>query len=156
MIQYSGSRSLNKTAVTAYWIARSSRAMTRSSSLRHHAPFGDHGFAQLAGLLGAGDLVDLQRDFLADKSFQLRRLGLIAGHDLKRLRSGLEIAKPVRRWQPVRFADELEGVDALAVGAAAHGVELPPQALAVLDGLLRLRIKRARHHDRQNSRSQRG
>src|SRR5439155_19629732 len=161
-------RSLSKTDVPAYWVARSSRAMTMllaitvvlaaatvPSMLRHHAPFGDHGFAHLAGLLGAGDLVDLQRDLLADKSLQLRRLGIIVGHDLKCLRSGLEIAEPARRRQPVRFADELEGVDALALGAAAHGVELPGHDIAVLDRLLHLRVKRACLHDRQNSRSQR-
>ncbi len=56
----------------------------------------------------------------------------------------------------MRFADELEGVDALAVGAAAHGVELPGQDIAVLDRLLRLRVNCARQHDRHNSRSQRG
>src|SRR5213078_3436278 len=125
-------RSLSKTDVTAYRVAPSSRAMTMLlaitvvlaattvlSMLRHHAPFGDHGFAHLAGLLGAGDFVDLQRDFLADKTLQLRRRGIVAGDDLKGLRSGLEIAKPVRRRQPVRFADELVGIAALAIGAAA-------------------------------------
>src|SRR5258706_10549519 len=73
-----------------------------------------------------------QRDLLADKSLQLRSLGIIAGHDLKCLRSGFEIAQPARRRQPMRFADELEGIDALALGAAAHCVELPGQDIAVL------------------------
>jgi len=42
--------------------------------LGHHAPFGDDGFAHLPGVLRAGDLVDLHRDFLADETLQLRRL----------------------------------------------------------------------------------
>src|SRR5260370_6706694 len=106
--------------------------------LRHHAPFGAHGLADLAGFLGAGDLVDFQRDLLADKSLQLRRLGIIAGHDLKGLRSGLEIAEPARRRQAMRFAVELGCVDAIAVGAAAHGDALPGPDLAVPDPLLLL------------------
>src|SRR5882757_10343137 len=94
------------------------------SMLRHHAPFRDHGFAHLPGILCARDLVDLQRNLLADKVLQLRRLSVIVGDDLKCLRSGLKIAKPVWRRQPVRFADELKGTDALAIGAAVHGIEL--------------------------------
>ena len=42
--------------------------------LGHHAPFGDDSFAHLAGVLRAGDFLDLKRELLADKAFQLRRL----------------------------------------------------------------------------------
>jgi len=56
----------------------------------------------------------------------------------------------------VRFADQLKGVDALALGAAAQGVELSGQDIAVPDRLLRLRVERGRNKDCQNSRSQRG
>ncbi len=109
--------------------------------LRHHAPFRDHGFAHLPGLLRTGDFVDLQRDLLADKTFQLRGLRVVAGDDLKCLRPGLEIAKPVRRRQPVRLADQLKGVDALARFAAAdtHGIELSRKHVAGIDQLARLR-----------------
>ena len=87
-------------------MAGSSPAMTKTSTsmLRHHGPFRDHGFAHLPGVLRAGDLVDLHRDFLADKTLQLRRLGIIAGDDLKCFRPGFQIAKPVRRRQPTRLA----------------------------------------------------
>src|ERR1035437_7098306 len=142
--------------VTAYWVARSSRATTGLSMLRHPAPFSDHGFAHLPGLLRAGHLIDLHRDLLADEALQLCLLGIIAGDDLKSFRPGFQTAKPVRRRQPVRFADELKGVDALALGAAAHGVELSGQNIAVPDRLLRLRVERAHSNDRQNSRGQRG
>src|SRR5882762_4313543 len=106
-------------------MAGTSPAMTMNyksciSMLRHHAPFRDHGFAHLPGLLRAGDFVDLQRDLLADETFQLRRLGVVAGDDLERLRPGLEVAKPVRRRQPARFADQLKGVDALALLTATN------------------------------------
>jgi MFS transporter, PAT family, beta-lactamase induction signal transducer AmpG len=56
--------------------------------LRHHLPFRDDGLAKLPGLLGAGDLVDLHRDLLAAVFLQLRRLRIVDGDDLKRLRSG--------------------------------------------------------------------
>jgi hypothetical protein len=36
-----------------------------ASMLGHHAPFGDHGFAHLPGILRAGDLVEFHRDLLA-------------------------------------------------------------------------------------------
>src|SRR5580700_7470491 len=103
-------------------MAGSSPAMTikyerRTLMLRHHAPLRDHGFAVLPGVLRAGYFIDLDRDFLADKALQLRRLGVVAGDDLKGFGAGLQAAEPVRRRQPVRFADELEGVDALALGA---------------------------------------
>ena len=120
--QYSTQLRSNREAA-AYWIARSSRAMTvgdRHSMLRHHAPFGDHGFAHLPGVLRAGDFVDLHRNFLADKTLQLRCLGVAAGDDLERLRPGLQAAKPVRRRQPARLAGELIGGDALALLAAAQ------------------------------------
>src|SRR3981081_3039842 len=77
--------------------------MTASSMLRHHAPVRDHGLAHLPGVLRAGDLADLHRNFLADKAFQLRRRGLAAGYELERLRSGFEIAQSVRRRQPARL-----------------------------------------------------
>ena len=73
--------------------------------LRHHAPFGDHGFAHLSGILRADDFVDLERNFLADKALQLRHLNIIMRDDLKRLRSGLKIAKPVRRRQRLPEGD---------------------------------------------------
>src|SRR5882672_10020824 len=39
-----------------------------ASSMRgHDAPLGDHGLAHLPGILGAGDFIDLDRDFLADE-----------------------------------------------------------------------------------------
>src|SRR5260370_23414890 len=115
---------------------RAVRGATTASMLRQYAPFRDHGCAHLPDVLRAGDLVDLYRDFLADKTLQLRRLGIIAGDDLKCFRPGFQIAKPVRRRQPARPADELEGVDALALGAAAHRIELPGQHVTVLDPLL--------------------
>src|SRR5258707_11826975 len=55
--------------------------------LCHHAPFGDHGFADLPGVLRAGDFVDLDGNFLADEILQLRGLGVAAGDELERLRS---------------------------------------------------------------------
>src|SRR4030088_3582648 len=164
-----------------YWVARSSPAMTAllmltaslvatvevaerycRSMLRHHAPFGDHGFAHLPGVLRAGDFVDLHRDFLANVALQLRRLRIIAGDDLECFWPGFQTAKPVRRRQPARLADELIGVDALALGAAAHGIELPGQNIGVFDRLLcllcllRLHVGRAGHKHRQSRRSQRG
>ena len=109
--------------------------------LRHHAPFGDHGFAHLPGVLRAGDFVDLHRDFLADKILQLRGLGVAAGDELERFRAGFQIAEPVRRRQPARLAGELVGGDALALLAAAdlHGVEFPGQHVAGIDRLAGLR-----------------
>src|SRR4051794_33891614 len=85
------------------------------SMLHHHAPSGDDGFADLAGLLGAGEFVDLQRDLLADKRFQLRCLGVVVGDDLKCFRSSLEIAQPVWRRQPARLGRKLVGGDTLAL-----------------------------------------
>src|SRR5260370_32004988 len=96
------------------------RADEKPSMLRHHAPFRDHGFAHLPGLLRTGDFVDLQRELLANKTLQLRRLGIAVGDDLKCLRSGLEITKPARRREPARFAGELIGGDALALLAATN------------------------------------
>src|SRR3954452_1787462 len=94
--------------------------------LRHHAPFRDDRFAHLPGILSAGDFIDLHRDFLADESLQLRGLRLAVGDDLECFRPGLEIAKSVWRRQSARFADQLIGVDALALLGPAHphGVEL--------------------------------
>ena len=79
--------------------------------LRHHAPLGDHGFAHLAGILCAGDFVDLDRDFLADEAFQLRGLRVARGDELEGFRAGLQIAQPVRRRQAARLAGELIGGD---------------------------------------------
>src|SRR5580704_13184506 len=95
------------------------RGRTRSR-LRHHAPFSDDGLAHLAGILRAGDLIDLERDFLAVETFQLRRLGVVVGDDLKRFRPGLQAAQPVRRRQAARFAGELIGCDVLALFDAAN------------------------------------
>src|SRR5438270_9364326 len=94
------------------------------SMLGHHAPLGDHGLAHLPGVLRAGDFVDLDGNFLADEILELRGLGVAAGHELERLRSGFEIAQPVRRRQPARFAGDLVGGGgALALLATLHGVE---------------------------------
>ena len=103
----------------------------------HHAPFGDHGFAHLPGVLRAGDFVDLDRDFLADKILQLRGLGVAAGDELKGFRSGLEIAQPVRRRQPARLAGDLVGRRRACLLAAAtlHGVEFAGQDVAGIDRL---------------------
>ena len=65
--------------------------------LRHHAPFGDHGFAHLAGILRAGDLVDPYRDFLADEAFQLRGLRVVLGDELKSLATRLPIVPERKR-----------------------------------------------------------
>ena len=51
--------------------------MTAVLVLRHHAPFRHHGFAHLPGVLRAGDFVDLDRDFLADETLQLRGLRVL-------------------------------------------------------------------------------
>src|ERR1700761_7413258 len=66
------------------------------SLLAHNAPFGDHGVGHLPGFLGAGDFVDLDRDFLADEVAQLRRLGIAVGDDLEGFRSGLQPAQSGR------------------------------------------------------------
>ena len=58
---------------------------------------------------GTGDLVDLQRDFLADETLQLRDLGVAAGDDLECFGPGFQIAQPARRRQPARLAGELIG-----------------------------------------------
>src|SRR4051812_32327440 len=50
--------------------------------LPHQAPFGDHGLAHLAGIAGAGDLVDLDRDLLADERLQLPGLRVAGGDEL--------------------------------------------------------------------------
>ena len=44
-------------------------AETTTITARHHAPLRDHGFAHLAGVLRAGDFVDLDRDCLPIKFF---------------------------------------------------------------------------------------
>src|SRR5260221_12541171 len=87
------------------WMPGTRPGMTKttsadSSMLRHHAPFGDHGVAHLPGFLGTGDLIDLYRDFLADKALQLRRLGIIGSDDLKGFRSGFQPAQSGRARQP--------------------------------------------------------
>ena len=38
------------------------------------------------------DLIDLERDFLADKALQLRDLGIAVGDDLKGFRAGFQTA----------------------------------------------------------------
>src|SRR5947208_7195712 len=88
--------------------------------LRHHAPFGDDGFAHLSGILRTGDFVNLDGNFLADEILQLRGLGVAAGDELERLGSRFEIAQPVRRRQPARFAGDLVGRDAFGLLAALH------------------------------------
>src|SRR5258708_12687927 len=102
--------------------------------LRHPAPFFHYRLAHLPGVLRAGDFVDFQRDFLADKTFQLRRLGIVVGHDLECLRSGFEAAKSVRRRQAARAARELIGSRALALVAAspAQGAALSPTPVTSL------------------------
>src|SRR6266852_3293620 len=59
--------------------------------LRHQAPFRDHGFAHLTGGLGAGDLADFHRHFLAGESLELRGLGIAGGDELERFRPGFEV-----------------------------------------------------------------
>src|SRR4051812_20833329 len=115
--------------------------MRTNLMLGHYAPFGDDGFAHLTGILRAGDFVDLDRDFLADETLQLRRLRVAAGDELERLRPGLEIAKPVRRRQPARLAGYLKRIDLGAALAATHfhGAEFSRQHVAGLDRLAGLR-----------------
>src|SRR5450631_1791087 len=98
----------------------SERFVSEGSMLRHHAPFCHNGFAHLPGILGAGELIDLERDFLADESLQLRRLGVAVGDDLECLRSGLEAAESVRRRKAARLAGKLIGCNPLALLAAAQ------------------------------------
>src|SRR5918993_1825176 len=93
------------------------------SMLRHHTPFRHHGFAHLPGVLRAGDFVDLDRDFLADESLQLRGLSVVGGDELESFRAGLQVAKTIRRRQPARLAGDLVSRDLLALLAATdfHG-----------------------------------
>src|SRR5512143_3414261 len=99
-----GASSIAETVVTdreaaAYWIARlrgrrhrnRGEGVAFSLLLLHQAPFGDHGLAHLAGIVGAGDLVDLYRDLLAGKRLQLRGLRVAGGDELKSLGAGLEV-----------------------------------------------------------------
>src|SRR2546430_6311368 len=109
---------------------------SHTSMLGHHAPFGDDGLAHLPGVLRAGDFVDLDGNFLADEILELRGLGVAAGDELERLGAGFEIAQPVRRRQPARFAGDLVGGGgALALLAALHGVEFTGQDVAGIDRL---------------------
>ena len=88
--------------------------------LRHHAPFGDHGLAHLAGVLRAGDFVDLHRDLLAEKSFSCAAWASL-------LVMSWNVSGPVSRLQSPfgggsrrGSRGELVGGDALALLAAAH------------------------------------
>ena len=112
----------------------------------HHAPFGDDGLAHLADIFGAGDFVNPERDFLADKALQLRRLGVAARDDLKRLGAGFEAAKAAGRRQSVRLTGELVGRHALAflAAAATQGIEFSRQDITGLDQGARLVIGRGR------------
>src|SRR3954470_21675942 len=65
-------------------------AITIPSMRGHNAPLGHDSLAHLPGILGAGDFLDLDRDFLADEVFQLRGLGVAGGDELKGFRAGFQ------------------------------------------------------------------
>ncbi len=77
-------------------------------------PLRDDGVAHLPGCIGAGNFIGPDRNLLADEVLQLARFGRVICHDLKCLGAGFEIAEPIRLRQPVRLADQLKRIHALA------------------------------------------